>query len=222
MSRLEEIVAGAHGVFAARGYRRTQMADVAETVGVSPGTIYNYVEGKEALFALVLRWSLEERLPDPLPGDRDVAGAVAWLLERVGPDADSLLGAALQRRRAPADPLAELRGIVDEMYDRIVRFRAVLALLEGSGRGVRRAARPLRRVPGRRVRGLRALRGGRARARARAPPRRPGRVLAAAHRGDVLVRVPAPARPPDLGGDERRAKAAVFDLATHAFAGERA
>jgi AcrR family transcriptional regulator len=31
------------------------MAEVAREMGVSPGNVYNYVEGKDALFYLVLR-----------------------------------------------------------------------------------------------------------------------------------------------------------------------
>jgi AcrR family transcriptional regulator len=42
-------------VFSRRGYRRTQMAEVAREMGVSPGNLYNYAEGKDALFHLVLR-----------------------------------------------------------------------------------------------------------------------------------------------------------------------
>src|SRR4029450_869621 len=63
--RLEDLVrAGAMG-FARRVYRRTQMADVAREMGVSPGNLYNYVDSKDALFYLVLRRMFGER-----PGDR--------------------------------------------------------------------------------------------------------------------------------------------------------
>src|SRR5436309_2609486 len=48
--RLEKVVRAATRVFASKGYRRTQMADVAAELGVSAGNLYNYVESKEALF----------------------------------------------------------------------------------------------------------------------------------------------------------------------------
>jgi len=42
--RLEHVVQAGAEVFARRGYRRTQMADVAAAMGVSPGNLYNYVD----------------------------------------------------------------------------------------------------------------------------------------------------------------------------------
>ena len=53
-NRFDELVAAAVEVFIARGYRLTQMQDVAEAVGVAKGTLYGYVESKQALFALCL------------------------------------------------------------------------------------------------------------------------------------------------------------------------
>src|ERR1700682_4298726 len=53
-NRLAELIDAAIEVFVAKGYRRTQMADVARAASVSQGTLYNYVESKEALFALIL------------------------------------------------------------------------------------------------------------------------------------------------------------------------
>ena len=50
--RFDNLVRSATEAFIARGYRHTQMADVAEAVGVSKATLYLYVESKEALFAL--------------------------------------------------------------------------------------------------------------------------------------------------------------------------
>ncbi|MGH7802861.1 MAG: helix-turn-helix domain-containing protein, partial [Candidatus Binatia bacterium] len=39
-TRLADLVAAATRVFIGQGYRRTQMADVAEELGVAKGTIY--------------------------------------------------------------------------------------------------------------------------------------------------------------------------------------
>src|SRR5215813_7228198 len=54
--RLEQLVECATRVFVEQGYARTQMSDVAEALGVAKGTIYLYVESKEALFDLVCRY----------------------------------------------------------------------------------------------------------------------------------------------------------------------
>jgi AcrR family transcriptional regulator len=45
--RFDQLVDCATKVFVEQGYRRTQMADVAEVMGVAKGTLYLYVESKE-------------------------------------------------------------------------------------------------------------------------------------------------------------------------------
>ena len=55
--RFQEMIAAATGVFIAQGYRRTQMVDVAQAMGVAKGTVYLYVESKEALFDAVVRYA---------------------------------------------------------------------------------------------------------------------------------------------------------------------
>src|SRR5438128_9154218 len=54
-NRWMELVGAATGVFLSKGYKRTQMADITEAMGLSAGAIYRYVESKEALFDLVVR-----------------------------------------------------------------------------------------------------------------------------------------------------------------------
>ena len=52
--RLSTVVDTAAGVFIRHGYRRTQMQDVADELGLAKGTLYLYAGGKEALFAAAL------------------------------------------------------------------------------------------------------------------------------------------------------------------------
>src|SRR2546425_9614244 len=75
--RLAKLVDCATEVFIAQGYQRTQMADIAAALGVAKGTLYLYVESKDALFDLVLRCADAEHpfahlpslpLPTPKPG----------------------------------------------------------------------------------------------------------------------------------------------------------
>ncbi len=56
-SRLQDLLECATRVFIEQGYRRTQIADVAEALGVAKGTVYLYVESKEALFYAALRYA---------------------------------------------------------------------------------------------------------------------------------------------------------------------
>ena len=82
--RLQQLVGAATDVFAANGYRRTQMAAVAKAAGVSPGTLYNYVESKEALFRLVIERSLGAfEMPAVPVSDVPIADTIEWLRRRL-------------------------------------------------------------------------------------------------------------------------------------------
>jgi AcrR family transcriptional regulator len=132
--RLDRLVDAAAAVFTARGYRRTQMADVARAMGVAPGTLYLYVESKEALFDLVVQRAFLDRplppparLPVPTPEGN---GTLAHVRARFATEARlAALDGALARRRV-RDARAELAGIVTELYDFIARKRRAIALIE--------------------------------------------------------------------------------------------
>ena len=118
--RFDELVRKATEDFIARGYRRTQMADIAEAVGVSKATLYLYVEGKDALFALCLRHANDPNalgLPPELPVRTPPAGSTAARMSKRldGAVGRPLLAAAIGRARAD-DIGEELRGILREFY----------------------------------------------------------------------------------------------------------
>jgi AcrR family transcriptional regulator len=134
--RLDELARCAIEVFSERGYRRTQMADVARRLGVSPGALYGYVASKEALFDLAVRRSFGEELgapplplPEPEPGEllRHVGSAMRRQVRR------SSLEASIARA-APKDVAAELTMLLGELYDGLARNAAALRLLEASAR----------------------------------------------------------------------------------------
>jgi AcrR family transcriptional regulator len=130
--RLLSIAAAATEMFGRRGYRGTRTAEVAARAGMSAGSLFTYVESKEALFHLVFLHGLG------LPADRPLAlplrtpgpGETFALLER------ALAEASVPRIRAalaedePADVAGELRGIVEERYDVIERYWPLLAVIE--------------------------------------------------------------------------------------------
>jgi len=134
--RLEDLVDCATRVFIEQGYRRTQMADVAEALGVAKGTLYLYVESKEALFDLAARLADAPRPfenPPPLPVPTPKAGATMEYVRRRLAENQQLpaLAAALERRRV-ADVHAELAAIFGELYDVMARNRHGLKLLDRS------------------------------------------------------------------------------------------
>jgi AcrR family transcriptional regulator len=85
--RLPQLIACATTVFIDQGYRRTQMDEVAAALGVAKGTLYLYVESKEALFDLVVRCAdAEPPLPQfgPLPLPSPKSGAtLSYVRERL-------------------------------------------------------------------------------------------------------------------------------------------
>jgi AcrR family transcriptional regulator len=136
--RLQELIACATRVFIEQGYRRTQISDVAEAMGVAKGTVYLSVESKEALFYAVLRYAgrpvplvSEVELPLRAPAPERVGDALRRQLEEEAlPPA---LERALARRRVDDVP-AELEAIVRELFALSYRHRTVIKLIDRCGR----------------------------------------------------------------------------------------
>jgi AcrR family transcriptional regulator len=134
--RLAKLVDCATAVFIARGYRRTQMADVANALGVAKGTLYLYVESKDALFDLVARCADDAHRLEKLPAlpirTPKPAATVKYIRERLAKEqVPAALTAALATKRV-ADPRAELEGVVRELYDALARNRRGIKLLDRS------------------------------------------------------------------------------------------
>jgi AcrR family transcriptional regulator len=133
-NRFDELVRAATQVFIERGYRRTQMSDIAHAVGVAKGTLYGYVESKDALLLLCLGFadaagpiSLPEALPLPSP-------PAGFLGTRVK---DALAQEAAQPRleralieAAMGDVESEAREVIGELYDLMNANRHRIKLLD--------------------------------------------------------------------------------------------
>lgn len=134
--RFEQLRDAGLEVIASRGLRRARMGDIARAMGVSHGTLYTYVESKEALF----HWLLEHgetgapvEAPEHLPIPTPPPGATLAFLEERLPQAFSLpeLETALARRRV-VDVRAELAGIVRALYTGVGRRRRLQLAVERS------------------------------------------------------------------------------------------
>jgi len=72
----EAILNAAADVFGRLGYTTAKIADIAETAGVATGTVYNYFDNKEAVFAAIVergRSELLTRLEAGAAGRRGLA-----------------------------------------------------------------------------------------------------------------------------------------------------
>src|SRR5512144_1391332 len=132
--RFQALIDAATAVFLEQGYRRTQVADVAARMGLSKGSLYTYVESKEALFDCVLRHAdrlepvaLPETLPVPTPSPESALELLQQRLAQEG--ALPVLDAALARARV-TDVAEELRAVLGELYDALARHRISIKLLD--------------------------------------------------------------------------------------------
>jgi len=132
--RFHDLVEAATAVFLEQGYRHTQVADVAARMGLAKGSIYTYVESKEALFDCVLRHAdhldridLPETLPVATPPPEATLEMVQGRLAEEGTLPS--LTAALSRARV-VDVRAELERVLGELYDALARHRTAIKLLD--------------------------------------------------------------------------------------------
>jgi AcrR family transcriptional regulator len=132
--RFHDLLEAATAVFLEQGYRRTQMADVAARMGVAKGTLYLYVESKDALFDAVLRHA-DAANPIQLPNRLPVAAprrstTLEMVRKRVSETAVlPELAAAMERRRV-GNVSAELEAILRELYAVLAANRTGIKLLD--------------------------------------------------------------------------------------------
>ncbi len=122
-------------VFGRLGYKRTHIADIASEAGVSAGSVYSYVESKEALFHLVFLHGFgllaegRPELPVSTPDFAETLEVISAGLRRYA--GTPLLRAALEVDDPP-DVRAELESIVEERYAMTERLWPLLAVIERS------------------------------------------------------------------------------------------
>lgn len=117
------------------GFKRTAIEDVARELGVAKGTVYLYVQSKEALFDVCLRRAdARGALPvPPLPVPTPAPDAtLAYVRELIGESAlfgalDAVIddGAELSAREA-------LERLLDELYRALSEHRVKLRLINAS------------------------------------------------------------------------------------------
>jgi AcrR family transcriptional regulator len=130
--RFSALIAAGTAMFVAHGYRRTQMQDVADAMGVAKGTVYAAVASKDALLLACLKYADEaEPAPDadtwplPTPGSGDL---VALVSQRLGEVAELAI-----HRLAPAatgSAAAELELVVTDLMRRLGRHRRAIKIVD--------------------------------------------------------------------------------------------
>ena len=135
--RLLAIVDAATEVFAERGFAAAQMADVARAAGVSVGTLYNYVEGKNALLLLCAERPFADiaagrPLPVPTPDRADLVARLDATLQT------HVRVRALERAisgNVQAQPVeSQMQQIVGDLFDLLAATRVAADAMERSAR----------------------------------------------------------------------------------------
>jgi AcrR family transcriptional regulator len=119
-------------VFVAQGYRRAQMQDVADALGVAKGTVYGAVAGKDALLLACIRFA-DGLAPLPGPGSWPLPAPVdgelvAVVAARLGEVADLELH-RISARPEPGPIVQEITAIVTDLMARLSRHRRAIKLV---------------------------------------------------------------------------------------------
>jgi AcrR family transcriptional regulator len=130
---VQDVARAACEVFIAKGYRRALMTDVAERLELSHALLYRYVECKEALLELAVRYAMDQTadleavVPLAPPQQGHILELIrGWLAARA---TFPRLRAALERGSG-GDAAEELAAIIDEIYDFVEQDRLLLLLIE--------------------------------------------------------------------------------------------
>lgn len=129
---LDRIIDSARSIFIADGYQHARIDVIAQLAGVSVGTIYRYVEGKEALFELVLRRVVGDRGAVALPRPFRAGHAPALVTDMRHRLAESAPFARLRvaaNTDSPADAAGEFADIVRAIYRWYVEYGDALSLI---------------------------------------------------------------------------------------------
>ena len=134
-TRIEDLIEAATGVFLEKGYRRAQIADIAAAMSVAPGTVYLYVESKEALFDAVIQASTSPKIVGTLsiPMKTPAPGStLSFIRNTLSKDARIASLEAALAGPIPSNATTELREIARELYSKAAQSWLSLKLMERS------------------------------------------------------------------------------------------
>ena len=132
LTRLVEVATQAF--IQAHGYQRTQMDDIAKRLGVSKGTLYLYVESKEALFDLCVRHAdtiADMVEPTALPVKTPEKGStLAFVSENLSTNPEMLKIIALVGQPCSTTPKTDLEYLIRQLYTMLSENRRAIKLVD--------------------------------------------------------------------------------------------
>lgn len=132
--RIADLFAAGTAVFRRKGFKRTQMSDVAAEMNCSTGTLYNYVDSKEALFEHAIVAGFTQTLPDSetLPLGFPKPAAVEVIKRRSQEIAEGSTLDQANRRQSVENPAEEVTLIVTAFFRFFSDYHPVLDMIEAS------------------------------------------------------------------------------------------
>jgi len=133
--RFDELIEAATDVFVDEGFARTRMERVARQARCAAGTIYLYVEGKEALFDMALRRALEDpgamvvELPASQPSRDELLERFQRCLRAVCHLPQLWLASEHPGREAG---ILELEAVFRETWQWMARYRRAILMIRAS------------------------------------------------------------------------------------------
>lgn len=133
--RFAQLIAVATKIFVVHGYRLTQMSEIAEGLGVAKGTLYGYIESKEALFDAAVRFA-DRQAPEPPTSSFPLAtpstsSTIEYIRARLADEVREMeLVAALAKPAPERSGRVELELIVRDLFRRMARNRRALKLID--------------------------------------------------------------------------------------------
>lgn len=134
-SRILSLLGAGTKVFRHKDFKRAQMIDVAAAMGCSTGTLYNYVENKEALFEHVVLYGMTGELPSPdtLPLKLPDPGTTFAMIEKMSRElAKGWSIYQALKIDEPASAVEEVTRITNELFDFFASYHRVIEIMETS------------------------------------------------------------------------------------------
>lgn len=136
-NRARDIVMAAIGEFVRKGYRQTQMDEIAKRANVSKGTLYNYFKSKAHLFYFIVENGppLENRplaidVSSIVRNERELLDAIRRKME--GANRFACLGAYLGKNAEDVDLELELSDLLEELWDILEKNQVQLNIIDRS------------------------------------------------------------------------------------------
>ena len=135
-TRLEDVADAAIACFIDMGFRRTQMTDIAKRAGTSAGTLYLYVESKEALLSLALMRAAGKSLEDlTVPVETpDISNTIEETRQTVLELAKLPVMDKMLDQKSVTD--RDIYALADELYTLLVTQRHAILLLDQLSRDI--------------------------------------------------------------------------------------